>query len=223
MKNAVFWDVAPCRYFVNQRFGWTYRLHVQGIRNPRATNQREQVAQHYLNQQLAKSTSEWNYVEAGSSSLWKLNAGYVSSSLLIRATSRNAEPSFDPRPSYRYSSLRFSSTILHEDRVPIWRESWDRGLESHSRHGCTCAICVVLCAGSGLSTARFPVQRVLRIVYLLTHGAERFLRSCQLCSHSRISQRFMEAKGSLPPSQEPSTGPNPEPDRCNPHHSILSL
>jgi hypothetical protein len=31
---------------------------------------------------------------------------------------------------------------------------------------------------------------------LLTHGAERFLRSCQLCSHSRTSQRFIEPEGS---------------------------
>jgi hypothetical protein len=30
VKNAVFWDVALCRYCVNQRFGWTYRLHLQG-------------------------------------------------------------------------------------------------------------------------------------------------------------------------------------------------
>jgi hypothetical protein len=29
MKNTVFWDVAPCRYFVNRRFGGTYRLHLQ--------------------------------------------------------------------------------------------------------------------------------------------------------------------------------------------------
>jgi hypothetical protein len=43
MKNAVFWDVAPCRYFVNRRFGGTYHLHLQGIRNPRAMNQRKQV------------------------------------------------------------------------------------------------------------------------------------------------------------------------------------
>jgi hypothetical protein len=33
--------------------------------------------------------------------------------------------------------------------------------------------------------------------YLLTHGAEAFLRSCQLCSHSRTPQRFMEPEGSL--------------------------
>jgi hypothetical protein len=49
------------------------------------------------------------------------------------------------------------------------------------------------------------------LTYLLTHGAEAFLRSRQLCSHSRISQRFMEPEGSLPPSQEPSIGPYPEP------------
>jgi hypothetical protein len=30
MKNAAFWDVAPCRSCVNQRFGGTYRLYLQG-------------------------------------------------------------------------------------------------------------------------------------------------------------------------------------------------
>jgi hypothetical protein len=32
MKYSVFWDVAPCRYCANQRFGGTYRLHIQGKR-----------------------------------------------------------------------------------------------------------------------------------------------------------------------------------------------
>jgi hypothetical protein len=56
-----------------------------------------------------------------------------------------------------------------------------------------------------------------------THGAEPFLRSCQLCSYSRSSQHFMEPGGSLTCSQEPSTGPYPEPDRSNPYYPILSL
>jgi hypothetical protein len=30
MKNAVFWDVAPCISCVNRRFGGTYRLHFHG-------------------------------------------------------------------------------------------------------------------------------------------------------------------------------------------------
>jgi hypothetical protein len=30
MKNAVFWDVAPCRSCVTRRFGGTYHLHLQG-------------------------------------------------------------------------------------------------------------------------------------------------------------------------------------------------
>jgi hypothetical protein len=33
----------------------------------------------------------------------------------------------------------------------------------------------------------------------------------------------MEPEGSLPLSQEPFTGPYPEPDRSNSYHPILSL
>jgi hypothetical protein len=36
-------------------------------------------------------------------------------------------------------------------------------------------------------------------------------------------QHFMEPDGSLPSSQEPSTGPYPEPDQFNPYHPILSM
>jgi hypothetical protein len=52
----------------------------------------------------------------------------------------------------------------------------------------------------------------------LTHGAEPFLRSCQLCSYSRTFQHFMKPEGSLPCSQEPSTCPYPEPHQSNSYH-----
>jgi hypothetical protein len=61
------------------------------------------------------------------------------------------------------------------------------------------------------------------ITYLFTCGTEPFLRSCQLGSHSRTSQDFMEHVDLLPCSQEPSTGPYPEPDRSSPYHPIISL
>jgi hypothetical protein len=57
----------------------------------------------------------------------------------------------------------------------------------------------------------------------LTHGAEPFLRSCQLCSYSRTSQHFIEPRGSLPCSQELSTCTYPEPDRSSPYHLIVFL
>jgi hypothetical protein len=59
------------------------------------------------------------------------------------------------------------------------------------------------------------------IFYALTHGVEPFLRSRQLYSYSRTYQHFMEHEGSLPSSQEPSTGPYPERDQSNPHHFFL--
>jgi hypothetical protein len=48
---------------------------------------------------------------------------------------------------------------------------------------------------------------IVLLTYLLTYGAEPFLRSRQLYSYSRTSQYFMEPEGSLPCSQEPSTVP----------------
>jgi hypothetical protein len=59
--------------------------------------------------------------------------------------------------------------------------------------------------------------------YLFTYAAEPFLRSCQLCSHSRTSQHFMESEISLPCSQEPSTGPYPKTDRSSPYRHFLSV
>jgi hypothetical protein len=54
------------------------------------------------------------------------------------------------------------------------------------------------------------------------YGAEPFLASHQLCSHSRTSQHLMEPEGSVPCSQEPFTSPYPQPYQSNPQpsHSI---
>jgi hypothetical protein len=72
-----------------------------------------------------------------------------------------------------------------------------------------------------LNFVRYPIYRKMfqtKVTHFngirsLTHGAEPFLRSRQLCSYSRTSQHFMEPEGSSSCSQEPSTGPYPEPDQ----------
>jgi hypothetical protein len=33
LKNAVFWDVAPCEFIIDRRFAGMCRLHLQGRRN----------------------------------------------------------------------------------------------------------------------------------------------------------------------------------------------
>jgi hypothetical protein len=52
-----------------------------------------------------------------------------------------------------------------------------------------------LSSGGGCHCKSSRVEHILS--HSLTHGAEPFLRSCQLCSHSRNSQHFMEPKSSL--------------------------
>jgi hypothetical protein len=59
------------------------------------------------------------------------------------------------------------------------------------------------------SNLSFVFMNLFTLYAWLTHGAEPFLTSRQLCSYSRTFQHFMEPEGSVPCSQEPSTGPCP--------------
>jgi hypothetical protein len=58
MKNAVFWDVALCRYCVNRRFGGTYRLHQQG----RKIRQRGTSVSRWLQTATSQKTAFFIYL-----------------------------------------------------------------------------------------------------------------------------------------------------------------
>jgi hypothetical protein len=62
-------------------------------------------------------------------------------------------------------------------------------------------------------------KNIFYSVLLLTYGVEPFLRRSQICSYSRTSQHFMGPEG----SQEPFTGPYPEPYQSNQYHPILRV
>jgi hypothetical protein len=54
---------------------------------------------------------------------------------------------------------------------------------------------------------------------ILTQGNRVFLKTRQMLNYSRISQHFLESEG----SQEPCTGPYPQPDESIPYHPLLFL
>jgi hypothetical protein len=64
--------------------------------------------------------------------------------------------------------------------------------------------------GNSKWSKRFKYHR--NYTYLLSYGAEPFLRSCQLHSSSRTPQHFMEPEGSIPCSQKPCIFLYPEPE-----------
>jgi hypothetical protein len=105
-------------------------------------------------------------------------------------------------------------------RLSIRLESEQSKHSAHAGHG---KLWTNIRPSSYIQTLDRAVQDLHTARHSLTHGAEPFLRSCQLCSYSRNSQHFMEPEGSLPCSREPSTGPDSEADQSSPYHPILSL
>jgi hypothetical protein len=80
LKNAVFWDVATCRPYMNRRFGGTYRLHFQcrKIRERgRSVSKWLQTESPVENTQLYKNREEGSVVQsAATCSRWFLARGF---------------------------------------------------------------------------------------------------------------------------------------------------
>jgi hypothetical protein len=83
---------------------------------------------------------------------------------------------------------------------------WTRLFNTHRGSVCKNRISAETCLA-----IRFLETAYTHTRYSLTHGAEPFSRSRQLCNYLWTSQHFMNPEGSLPCSQEPSTGPYPQP------------
>jgi hypothetical protein len=83
-----------------------------------------------------------------------------------------------------YIIIPLSSSADHRGRALRSLEHWDRGFESHSRHGCLCAfiLFVLSCIGSGLATGWSPVQGVLLTVLKLRNWSETKRFTDALCS-----------------------------------------
>jgi hypothetical protein len=58
MKNAIFWDVVPCRLAVHQCFGETYCLHLQDKGVSQTSSQQDQDSKQYPSTRLHYVTSQ---------------------------------------------------------------------------------------------------------------------------------------------------------------------
>jgi hypothetical protein len=165
IKSTIIWDITPCSPLkVNQRFGGTYRIHLQ-VR-----------------------TKRWRrYFPPKPRLTFNGPHGVISQKIALFITTAVRTSNLTTWKWCRLSGLNFKITLTYKS---LLKNSEDATLHS------------------GLTNS--------------LHGAESFLRSCQLLSYSRNSQHFMEAEGSLPYSQEPSTGSYPEPYQSSTYHPILS-
>jgi hypothetical protein len=71
-KTTVFWDVAPCRYCINRRFGGTYCLYLQGRRKKEKIRDRGTSVSRCL--QTAATCSRWFLDRGFSFSTLKMEA-----------------------------------------------------------------------------------------------------------------------------------------------------
>jgi hypothetical protein len=96
----------------------------------------------------------------------------------------------------------------------LWRSTWNQVFYCCDRK--SPSLTLLLCHSATISF-------ITSLTHSLNHGAEPFLRSRQLCSHSGNSQRLMEPESSLPCSKDTSVSPYHEPHQSNPYHHILSM
>jgi hypothetical protein len=184
MKNAVFWDVVPCRSCVNRRLGGTYRLHLQTISHLFTLVPRLQI---FLPWRW------WRYVPPKRRFTQDLH-GATSQKMAF----------FNLFPlcyiTYIYSwmntnyflafiSLPFTGAARSKTWTVFAQWNTVAWFQSHSRHECLCAFmlcCVVLCVGSGLATGWSPSKESyclcirLRNWKAASHG-EKFILYERVC------------------------------------------
>jgi hypothetical protein len=137
MKNIIiFWDITLCSPLsVNRRFGWTYRLHLQGRKIISAS--RWQLLACWFLAELISSTLK---MEAICSSETSVNTQ--------RITRR-----YIPEDDTLHNVLNVSSARTLGSWVRIPLEAWISL--------CVCCVFVLSCVGSGLATGSSPVQGVV--------------------------------------------------------------
>jgi hypothetical protein len=159
---------------------------------------------------------------------WEEGGGYCSLETSLRQTETNVT-----QWSSVQQTLRPCWLAINTDHTVVRgvRDFKTKSGHVHNKIHCQPDSCHIKWRSFCVSTAQETQDAALRTVSNRTsdeyisfiHGADPFLRNFQLCCYSRTSQHFMAPGGSLPHSQDSSTGPHPEPDQSNPYHPILSL